>query len=50
VTLDPTALREQSSAAAAGLASRAGTDRFAHREWRSLISSGRGGGARVPKP
>jgi 5-methylthioadenosine/S-adenosylhomocysteine deaminase len=37
VTLDPTAVREQSSAAAAGLASRAGTDRFAHREWRSLI-------------
>jgi 5-methylthioadenosine/S-adenosylhomocysteine deaminase len=38
VTVEAAALRERSAAAAAGLAARAGTDRLAAREWRSLVA------------
>jgi 5-methylthioadenosine/S-adenosylhomocysteine deaminase len=37
VTVDEAEVRSRSAAAAAGLAARAGTDRFAHREWRSMV-------------
>jgi 5-methylthioadenosine/S-adenosylhomocysteine deaminase len=37
VTADEAEVRARSAAAAAGLAARAGTDRFAHREWRSMV-------------
>jgi 5-methylthioadenosine/S-adenosylhomocysteine deaminase len=37
VTVDEADVRSRSAAAAAGLAARAGTDRFAHREWRSMV-------------
>ncbi|MCU1616880.1 MAG: putative amidohydrolase [Frankiales bacterium] len=38
VTVEEASVRSQSIAAAQGLARRAGTDHFAHREWRSLVS------------
>jgi 5-methylthioadenosine/S-adenosylhomocysteine deaminase len=37
VSADEADVRARSTAAATGLAARAGTDRFARREWRSLI-------------
>jgi 5-methylthioadenosine/S-adenosylhomocysteine deaminase len=38
ITVDGDDVRSRSARAASGLAARAGTDRLAHREWRSLIS------------
>lgn len=38
-TVDQEEVRSRSSAAAAGLAARAGTDRLADREWRSLVGA-----------
>jgi 5-methylthioadenosine/S-adenosylhomocysteine deaminase len=37
VTADEDDVRARSAAAAAGLAARAGTDRLAHRAWRSMV-------------
>ncbi|RBY79566.1 amidohydrolase [Geodermatophilus sp. TF02-6] len=39
VTADEAEVRSRSAAAAAALTARAGTDRFAHRRWRSLIGA-----------
>jgi 5-methylthioadenosine/S-adenosylhomocysteine deaminase len=39
VTLDEADVRRRSTAAAAGLTTRAGTDQLAHRAWRSLVGS-----------
>jgi 5-methylthioadenosine/S-adenosylhomocysteine deaminase len=39
VSADEADVRARSTAAATGLAARAGTDRFARREWRSLIGA-----------
>jgi 5-methylthioadenosine/S-adenosylhomocysteine deaminase len=38
LTVPEADIRERSSAVARSLAARAGTDRFAHREWRSMVS------------
>ncbi len=38
-TVDEEEVRSRSSAAAAGLAARAGTDRLADRDWRSLVGA-----------